>query len=279
MNSTEILQVATDHGAARLLIDRASGSPRAVLALGHGAGGGPDALDLAILAERLPAYGIEVVRMEQPWRLAGKRIAPRPAVLDQAWCQALGTLSERSRSVEPSESSGPPGISRPDNVTGVVPPLIVGGRSAGARVACRTAGELDAIGCLSLAFPLHPPGRADDPDKDRSPELVGAGLPTLVLQGERDPFGEPDAVRDRVAAAGPAPGRGSRPSSRGSSSRGHGRQTSGIRVVPVPQAGHELTVSKRATITQSEVLELITASAAEWIEELIGGQVEGSDRK
>ncbi len=132
--------------------------------LGHGAGGGSHARDLAALAARLPAAGVTVVRLEQPWRVAGRRVAPRPAVLDQAWLAAL------------------PGV----DVTG---PLVLGGRSAGARVACRTARKLHAAGVVCLAFPLHPPGR---PERSRFDELVNSGVRTLVVQGERDSFGRPE---------------------------------------------------------------------------------------
>lgn len=267
----EILQVDTEHGPARLLIDRPrrsgrAATPRAVLALGHGAGGGPEAIDLRALATGLPARGIEVVRVEQPWRLAGKRIAPRPAVLDEAWTGALSALPALSGSGTGARSRRRPG-------------LIVGGRSAGARVACRTARAVGAVGCLALAFPLHPPGQADDPSKDRSPELVGADLPTLVLQGERDPFGGPAEVRDRAGVRAAPSGSRAASSTRAATSTSAGRavteagRTGGpIEVVPVPSAGHELTVPKRATITQSEVLELIVDRAAEWIEGLVDGK-------
>jgi uncharacterized protein len=79
--------------------------------------------------------------------------------------------------------------------------LVVGGRSAGARVACRTAAESGAIAVLCLAFPLHPPGR---PDKTRLPELDAVELPTLILQGASDPFGMPPpaANREVVTVAG-----------------------------------------------------------------------------
>ena len=155
--------VPTPHGDARLVIDR-SRHPVATLLLGHGAGGGVDAPDLAALAAALPRQGITVVRVEQPWRVAGRRIAPRPRVLDECFVAAADRLRVRT-------------------------PLVVGGRSAGARSAARTARELGASGYVGLSFPLHPPGR---PERSRLDELDGVTVPTLVVQGERDSFGTPD---------------------------------------------------------------------------------------
>ncbi len=142
------------------------------MTLGHGAGGGVDAADLQALAVALVGVGCGVVLVEQPWRLAGRRVAPRPQVLDEGWLDALRSLRPRG-------------------------PLIVGGRSAGARVACRTAGELNATAVLCLAFPLHPPGR---PERSRRDELVACPVPVAALQGDRDPFGS--AAELRRAARG-----------------------------------------------------------------------------
>ena len=160
--------IATPVGDARVDVSRAP-DRWATLVLGHGAGGGIGAADLVALADRLPAHGIEVVRVEQPWVVAGRKVATLPPTLDRAWLAVLEELS-------------------------VDGPLLVGGRSAGARVACRTASEVGAHGVLCLAFPLHPPGR---PEKSRLTELdlpAAAGLPTLVLQGTRDAFGGPDDI-------------------------------------------------------------------------------------
>ncbi|WP_174257754.1 alpha/beta family hydrolase [Phytoactinopolyspora alkaliphila] len=157
---TEKKAVATPTGPAKLWMDEAP-EPRLRLLLGHGAGGGPEARDLAALARELPEHGVSVLRFEQPWRIAGKKIAPRPALLDEAWLA----------------------IPVPADL-----PLVVGGRSSGARVACRTATAMGASGVVALAFPLHPPGK---PEKSRLDELTGAGVPTLVVQGERDSFGRP----------------------------------------------------------------------------------------
>jgi uncharacterized protein len=155
--------LTTPVGDARLIIDQAR-SELGTLALGHGAGGGLEARDLAALAAALPGEGITVVRVEQPYRVAGKKAAPAAATLDRAWRAVMATIA-RNR------------------------PLAVGGRSAGARVACRTAADIGAVAVVALAFPLHPPGR---PERSRLAELTGAGVPTLVVQGERDPFGRPE---------------------------------------------------------------------------------------
>ncbi len=147
------------------------GSPRAALLLGHGAGGGVDAPDLSAAADVAAGLDLGVVLIEQPYRVAGRR-SPAPAgQLDTAWAEVIEHLRE-------GELSGLP--------------LVVGGRSSGARVACRTARRSSAAGVLCLAFPLHPPGR---PDKSRQDELDAVALPTLVVQGESDPFGMPVANR------------------------------------------------------------------------------------
>jgi predicted alpha/beta-hydrolase family hydrolase len=203
--------VDTPVGPARVTT-AAAGRPRATLVLGHGAGGGIEARDLVALATRLPPRGITVVRVESPWRVAGRKVATPPPTLDIAWRAVLADLAERDGST----------------------PVVVGGRSAGARVACRTATEVGAAGCLALAFPLHPPGR---PEQSRLPELAGAGVPTLVLQGERDPFGGPaDFPPDE-------------------------RYT----VRRVPWADHGLRVPAAAPLTQREALELVVETVASWL--------------
>jgi len=144
---------------------------RSLLVLGHGAGGGVDAPDLLAVRDAALAASVAVARVTQPYRVKGRR-APAPAgQLDQAWVTVVSTL-------------------RNDGV-----PLIVGGRSSGARVACRTAQTLGAVGVVALAFPLHPPGRADDPARSRAAELA-TGLPTVVVNGDRDPFGVPEPGAD-----------------------------------------------------------------------------------
>jgi len=159
--------VPTPGGDARLLIHEAK-DPYATLVLGHGASGGSGARDLMALATTLPAHGVTIIRFEQPFVVAGRRIGPRPDVLDEAWLAALPNVPVAGR-------------------------LFVGGRSAGARVACRTAQAVNAAGVVALAFPLHPPGR---PEKSRLAELVGAGAPVLVVQGEMDAFGRPGEFPD-----------------------------------------------------------------------------------
>jgi hypothetical protein len=157
----------TPQGVAAVELTRPAGAASALLALGHGAGGGVDAPDLrAVRAAALDA-GVVVARITQPYRVAGRR-SPAPAPrLDQAWIAVLATLR-----------------GEPD-LAGL--PLIAGGRSSGARVACRTATAVGAAGVVALAFPLHPPGR---PERSRLGELDGA-VPTLVVNGDRDPFGVP----------------------------------------------------------------------------------------
>ena len=174
-----VLDVDTPHGPARAHLHPAD-APTGALVLGHGAGGGVTARDLAKVTAVASAAGLAVALVEQPYRVAGRR-SPAPAhQLDAAWLAVV----ERMGSDELSDL-----------------PLVVGGRSAGARVACRTAAESGAIAVLCLAFPLHPPGR---PDKTRLPELDAVELPTLIVQGAADPFGMPPSAANRevVAVAG-----------------------------------------------------------------------------
>ncbi|WP_338896173.1 alpha/beta family hydrolase [Streptomyces sp. TG1A-60] len=192
-----------------------------VLAAGHGAGGGVEARDLQALAAVLPAHGVTVALVEQPWRVAGRKLAPAPKTLDVGW-----------RGVWPALSK--PGL-----------PVIAGGRSAGARVACRTARELGAAAVLALSFPLHPPGR---PEKSRADELLGAGVPTLVVQGGNDPFGKPEEFPE--GASGPTGSNGS------------------YGLVEVPYGDHGFAVPKRAPLDQEEALRVVTDGVVEWIASL-----------
>jgi uncharacterized protein len=174
-----VLDVDTPHGPARAHLHPAD-APTGALVLGHGAGGGVTARDLAKVTAVASAGGLTVALVEQPYRVAGRR-SPAPAhQLDAAWLAVV----ERLRADELRDLR-----------------LVVGGRSAGARVACRTAAESGAIAVLCLAFPLHPPGR---PDKTRLPELDAVELPTLIVQGASDPFGMPPpaANREVVTVAG-----------------------------------------------------------------------------
>lgn len=158
------LTIETPVGDARAAL---SGDGPALAVLGHGAGGGIGAADLVAVTAALQAEGWAVARVEQPYRVQGRRAPDRPQKLDAAWmavCVALAKIH--------------PG------------PLLVGGRSSGARVACRTAAGVRASAVVCLAFPLHPPGK---PDSSRADELgLVAGVPLLVVQGERDPFGTAD---------------------------------------------------------------------------------------
>jgi predicted alpha/beta-hydrolase family hydrolase len=168
------LDISTPIGAARAVLEGGAGRGR--LVLGHGAGGGIDAADLLAARDAALGLGLQVVRVEQPWRVAGRRVAEAPPRLDLAWSAVVAALP-------PAEG-----------------PLLLGGRSAGARVACRTAGVLGAAGVLVLSFPLRPPGR---PDRDRGDELLLPTVPRLVVQGERDAFGVPepsDGVEVHVVA-------------------------------------------------------------------------------
>lgn len=204
--------VPTPQGDARLVVRRAK-RPVATLVLTHGAGGGIDAPDLVRLARSLPQQEVSVTLVEMPWRLQGKRLAPRPEVIDQTYLAVMNAMRMRT-------------------------PLIIGGRSAGARAACRIARSVGAKGVLALSFPLHPPGR---PESTRLPELLGARVPTLVVQGERDPFGTPEEFPDHVDLA------------------------------VVPAADHSLRVPRTAGISQDEALAVVLEATLEWIvREVVG---------
>lgn len=161
-----VLEIDTPHGPANAHLHVVA-EPIAALVLGHGAAGGVTARDLVAVTEVARSVGLSVALVEQPYRVAGRR-SPAPARrLDEAWIAVVEHLGG-------GELHGLP--------------LIVGGRSAGARVACRTAADSGAVAVLCLAFPLHPPGR---PANTRQPELDAVHLPTLVVQGAADPFGMP----------------------------------------------------------------------------------------
>ncbi|GAA1773630.1 alpha/beta family hydrolase [Luedemannella helvata] len=160
--------VETPRGPAEVDWVLPAGRAKGLLVLGHGAGGSVDAPDLCAVRDAAQAVGFAVARVTQPYRVAGRRAPPAASTLDEAWTTVVAAL---------------PGL------TGVKRKLIVGGRSSGARVACRTARALGAVGVLALAFPLHPPGR---PEVTRAGELDPT-MPTLVINGDRDPFGVPEA--------------------------------------------------------------------------------------
>lgn len=165
----------TPEGEARARIVRPSdGTTRGSVLLSHGAGGQRDSADLGALARALPAEGWVVALIDQPWRVAGRAVASPPPRLDAAYVPLVASLM-----------SGAAALPRP---------LVSAGRSAGARVACRTAASVTADAVLALSFPLHPPGR---PDRSRYAELahaVALGLSLWVIQGQRDAFGTPDEL-------------------------------------------------------------------------------------
>jgi predicted alpha/beta-hydrolase family hydrolase len=218
--SDTLRSIDTPHGEARLVTSKARHAI-ATLLVSHGAGAGIDTRDLAALAADLPAQGITVHRLEQPWRVAGRKVATPPATLDAALTAAAGAL-------------------RPTT------PLVVGGRSAGARSACRCATALGAAGVLAISFPLHPPGR---PEKSRVEELTGTGVPTLVVQGERDSMGRPEEFPE------------------------------GTELVVVPWADHGLKVPKSADVSAEDVAAMLVEATLEWVvREVAGpgvGQVNG----
>jgi uncharacterized protein len=187
------------------------------------------AADLEWLARRLPIAGTTVVRVEQPWRTAGGRVAVPPPRLDVGWRAAVGHVL----ALLPQQRG----------------PLLFGGRSAGARVACRTAPEFAVAGVVCLAFPLHLPGR---PEKSRAPELLTPNVSRLVLQGTRATFGS--AAEVRAVAAGDR----------------------GVVVVELPSADHGFRVPKGAPVGLAQVRERVVASVEQFIEVLRGNTVEES---
>lgn len=178
----DVVEIETPHGPARATIARAEGE-RGALLIGHGAGGGVQAPDILAAMDAALAGGVSVARIEQPYRVAGRRSVAPTRQLDAAWLAVHAELSARV-------------------FDGL--PIVCGGRSSGARVACRTATETGAAGVLCLAFPLHPPRRNPDAEiKTRLPELELVKVPVLIVQGERDPFGMPPAARRRKVVVVP----------------------------------------------------------------------------
>jgi uncharacterized protein len=176
-----VLELPTPHGPARAHLHTVE-APVAALVLGHGAGGGVQARDLQAATDAARATRVSVALVEQPYRVAGRR-SPAPArQLDAVWTAVVAQLLE-------GELHGLP--------------LIAGGRSAGARVACRTAEATGAVGVLCLAFPVHLPGRGNDPTKSRLPELDAVPVPVLVVQGTNDPFGMPGPAAGRTVVRVP----------------------------------------------------------------------------
>jgi uncharacterized protein len=204
--------VDTPLGPSRVVENRAT-RPYATLVLGHGAHGGVETRDLIALAENLPREGITVIRIEQPWRVAGKTVAPAAPTLDRGWIAVAQQLRIRGT-------------------------FVVGGRSAGARVACRTAASLAADAVLAIAFPLHPPGK---PERSRADELLTVGMPALVVQGERDAFGRPGELP-------PGP----------------------YRLHVVPDADHGLAVLKRGPVSQDDALRGLISAVRDFVGEIAG---------
>lgn len=169
------LTVETSGGPARVDVSTPAGRAVGTVVLTHGAGGGTGARDLQALAAAGRDAGFVVVAVEQPYRVAGRRAPPAPDRQDATWHEVLTAL-DRARRLDRAR------------------PLIVAGRSNGARVACRTATHWGAAGVVALAFPVHPPGR---PERSRLAELAAPTCPVLVVQGDRDPFGMPGRRRGR----------------------------------------------------------------------------------
>lgn len=201
-------RVETPVGVARVhLTPSPRPDPVGTLVLGHGAGGGVEALDLQAARDAALACGLAVALVEQPWRVTGRRVAEAPARLDVAWTTVVGGLD-------------------------VPGPLVLGGRSSGARVACRTATSLSADAVLALAFPLVAPrGRR------RDHELAVPAVARLVVQGERDAFGVP--------VAGP-----------------------GVEVHVVRGADHAFAVRRRDGRTADEVLGEVREVVTHWLAQL-----------
>lgn len=177
MTVTGEREITTPQGVARAHLHLPA-NPRAALVLGHGAGGGVGAPDLIAATGTALALDVAVALVEQPYRVAGRRSPPPAPRLDAAWTAIVADLAGRE-------------------IAGL--PLLTGGRSSGARVACRTAAATGAAGVLCLAFPLQPAARAGAaPRPSRLPELEAVAVPVLIVQGERDPFGIPEAAPGRT---------------------------------------------------------------------------------
>lgn len=173
------LELATPHGPARAHLHDAD-EPRAALVLGHGAGGGVGAPDLVVATRAALGEQVSVALVEQPYRVAGRRSTPPAPQLDAAFSAIVAQLL-----------AGPLAEL----------PLLTGGRSSGARVACRTAAATGARGVLCLAFPLLAPRRRDGTRASRLEELDGVDVSVLVIQGESDPFGMPPSAPNRTVVA------------------------------------------------------------------------------
>ncbi|UPK73944.1 hydrolase [Nocardioidaceae bacterium SCSIO 66511] len=206
MITIERRTIETPHGPGRLVQRRAM-SPFATLIMTHGAGAGIDTPDLRRIAISLPSHGVNTAMIELPWVGAGRRIAPNRTVLDESFEAMVNRL-------------------RPQT------PTFIGGRSTGARVACRQARRLGGVGVVALSFPLHPKGK---PEQSRVDELLGARVPVLVVQGERDDLGGPEEFPQQVS------------------------------LVTLPYADHSLAVPKRAPVEQDATYRLAASAILQWI--------------
>jgi uncharacterized protein len=163
------MEIETLSGPARAQLHRVE-RPAGLLVLGHGAGGGIEAPDLVAATGAALSERFTVALVEQPYRVAGRRSPASAKQLDAAWTAVTERLRE-------------------GDLAGL--PLVTGGRSLGARVACRTVEATEAVAVLCLAFPLEPPRRVGKPRKSRLEELDSVEVPVLVVQGESDRFGMP----------------------------------------------------------------------------------------
>jgi uncharacterized protein len=230
---TTVWDIDTASGLARAHFHPVPhGRPRASLVLGHGVGRGVDSPDLDAIAKALPEDGIEVILIEQPWRVEGRRLGGVASTLDRAWVTCLRDL--RSRGV---------GTKR----------LVAGGRSTGARVACRTVDDVKPAALLLLAFPLHPARRTavTGSPASRLPELVTAArlVPTVVVQGSRDRLGSPGEIAVGLA-----------------------EEDVTARVVPVWAADHSFEVPARGQTTTDEALHLVVRAARSTALRIVDGR-------
>lgn len=217
MNEVERRTLKTPHGSGRL-VQRRAASPWATLVLTHGAGAGIDTHDLTRIGISLPQFGVNTALLELPWVGEGRRIAPSKTVLDESFVAMADQLRPRT-------------------------PLFIGGRSAGARIACRQARRLGAVGVVAVSFPLHPKNK---PASSRVDELVGARLPVLVVQGERDDMGAPEEFPPQVP------------------------------LVSVPYADHSLLVAKRAPVTQDATSRYAASEVLRWIAQRLRHELPGT---
>jgi predicted alpha/beta-hydrolase family hydrolase len=219
--ASTIVPVDTPQGEGRFFVDLAD-RPISILVLGHGAGGGVGAADLESLARSLPPLGITVARFEQPWRTAGRKVGSPPTRLDEAWVAAVGWLVEQEWAQQP---------------------LVAGGRSAGARVACRTASDTNAAAILCLAFPLHLPGQ---PEKSRLAELLTPMQSRLVVQGSTDSFGTAEELRAAIGKA------------------------AGITLVELPGVGHSYRIARSSAVEPATLHTTLVTEVSRFIASTVG---------